>query len=350
MFTAGEVQTTKGAVLFDARAAETVMAAYAEHGDEVMIDLEHLSLENVGESRNFDPDARGWCRLELRCGELWAVAVRWTPDGELRLRERRQRFISPAFDIDQSRRVTRLVNIALTALPATHGLTPLIAANNRTLKMADGIDLQSLAEYFKVTEDPAANPAAFVAALAAKLDEARTKLFGDAAPPSADPMAAEAMTTRAEVIRLTGAKTALEAVERVSSWRDLALAQERAVAKLAEERAALEATERRAIYAEFVKLGAETPATSGLAINQPAEHLEKMPIEQLRSRRDAFKARSGTDEKRAPRPATTNGGADQLSQRERDLCARKKIDPAVYAAKRDAIRSRSNSPSNTSEG
>ncbi len=127
IFRAGKNETSKGTFLFDDVSARAVMAEYMRHGIDVMIDLEHLSLD--GESRNFDPDARGWACLEMRNGELWAVGVKWAPDGSARLNEKRQRYISPAFKTDpKTRRITRLLNIALTALPATHDLTPLIAA------------------------------------------------------------------------------------------------------------------------------------------------------------------------------------------------------------------------------
>jgi phage I-like protein len=127
IFRAGKNETTKGTFVFDEVSAKAVMAEYLRHGIDVMIDLEHLSLD--GESRNFDPDARGWACLEMRNGELWAVGVKWAPDGSARLAEKRQRYISPAFKTDpKTRRITRLLNIALTALPATHDLTPLIAA------------------------------------------------------------------------------------------------------------------------------------------------------------------------------------------------------------------------------
>jgi len=122
-------------VLFDAAAAREVMRAYQQHGADIMIDLEHLSLD--AESRSFDPDARAWCRLAIRGGELWAVDVRWTPDGQRRVKARTQRYVSPAFEADEkTRRVLRVLNIALTALPATHDPAALIAASNRARRRA----------------------------------------------------------------------------------------------------------------------------------------------------------------------------------------------------------------------
>ena len=97
-----------------------------------MIDLEHESLGMP--ARPDSRDARGWAQLEMRKGELWAVNVRWTPDGERRLREKTQRYLSPAFERDPATgRILSLVNIALTAIPATYDAPALVAASARGL-------------------------------------------------------------------------------------------------------------------------------------------------------------------------------------------------------------------------
>lgn len=130
LFKAGENETEKGTFLFDEKAAELVMAAYQAHGVDRMFDLEHLSLDE--DAPNFDPDARAWCKLEVRDGELWAVDISWTEDGARRLREKTQRYVSPAFATDDEDRVVKIINIALTALPATWQTPALVAARART--------------------------------------------------------------------------------------------------------------------------------------------------------------------------------------------------------------------------
>lgn len=119
IFSAGVNESTNGPALFDDAAAARVMATYQAHGVRLMIDLEHKSLD--GE----DCDARGWFDLEMRNGELWAVNVVWTPDGARRIAEGTQRYISPAFDRDDE--MGWLINVALVAMPATLGASPLIA-------------------------------------------------------------------------------------------------------------------------------------------------------------------------------------------------------------------------------
>ncbi len=128
MFKAGWNSTKKGKFLFDDEAAKSVMAAYKEHGVDRPIDLEHMSLDP--KAGNWDPDARGWFKLEMRDGELWATDVRWTPDGAERLTNGKQRFISPCFAFDkETKRVSEVINAAICAIPATMDAPALVAAS-----------------------------------------------------------------------------------------------------------------------------------------------------------------------------------------------------------------------------
>lgn len=135
LFVAGWNDTENGKFLFDADAAAAVMAHAQAWGVDTMIDLEHQSLDSEPQPDPTARDARGWCELELRDdGSLWAVNVTWTPDGAQRLEQKRQRYVSPAFGFDsETRRVTNLVNVAITALPATHNTPALVAAAARRL-------------------------------------------------------------------------------------------------------------------------------------------------------------------------------------------------------------------------
>lgn len=368
LFAAGWNATEKGQFLFDAEAASAVMSAYEAHGVDRMIDLEHLSLDP--ESRHFDPDARGWCKLEVREGELWAVDVRWTPDGAARLTEKRQRYVSPAFDYDrESRRVTRIVNIAITALPATHGTPALVAARDTTTPRrlaATGDASMTLDEMIKVAEALGLGPDAtvddFLAKIAALSKMGQPPAEEEAAPPSEPMMAPEMEASAAPVddpkkdemaaassrlIRLSGKATLSAALDDVAAWRASYLEREAEHAKLAAERAALEAGERRKLVADLVKLGAETPHTSGLASNTVCKRLADEPLDELRARVVALSKRPANA---APRAATTdeqtrsievNGKRVELSARELAFCAETGAKPEVYAAnkiKRSAAR------------
>jgi len=109
------------------------MEAYRRQGVDLPIDLEHDSLDDeVRKHRADASDARGWFQLELRAdGSLWAVNVKWTPDGSQRLANRTQRYISPAFTVDEAGRIVELINVAICAMPATHDAQALVAATQR---------------------------------------------------------------------------------------------------------------------------------------------------------------------------------------------------------------------------
>lgn len=133
LFRAGVNRTAKGDLIFDADAADRVMAAFDRWGVDLMIDLEHQALDADGSARADAADARGWFRLAVRNGELWAVNVRWTKDGARRLSEKTQRYISPAVLTDDDDRVVEVLNAALVAMPATHHAAPLAASRSTVL-------------------------------------------------------------------------------------------------------------------------------------------------------------------------------------------------------------------------
>jgi phage I-like protein len=141
VFKRGMNKTTKGDFVFDDDAAKLVMGEYRKHGVDVMIDLEHLSLDSEG--NNYDPSAYGWCKLELRGGELWATNVSWTEAGAARLRKRESRYISPAFHyLADNGRITEIYNIAICAVPATYETPALVAASKRVGKQIGTLTIE----------------------------------------------------------------------------------------------------------------------------------------------------------------------------------------------------------------
>lgn len=148
---------TKGTFNFTPESAARIMATFAERGVDMMIDLEHETILSAGKvaSRPDAKDARGWYRLEMRAGELWAVDVRWTPDGERRLAEKTQRYISPTFGVStETLEIMDLVNCALTSDPATHDAPALVAASARELSDMNAIGM-SLARRLRADESRA---------------------------------------------------------------------------------------------------------------------------------------------------------------------------------------------------
>lgn len=149
IFKAGANETRKGTFVYDATAAAQVMAEYRAGGVQLCLDLEHDSLDPAKRTSRADAaDAMGWYDLEQRSdGSLWAVNVRWTPEGARRLTQRTQRYTSPAFLTTESNgveRPTRLINVALCAMPASLDNRPLVAAS-QTSVIGARVDAATLA-------------------------------------------------------------------------------------------------------------------------------------------------------------------------------------------------------------
>jgi phage I-like protein len=140
IFAAGTIRfRDRPSVLFDAAAAESVMQRAADFGAEYPLDYGHAHFVASSGDPAEHHKAAGWFKPEVRNGELWATGVTWTPAAREKLRNREYRYISPAYKIDtvkldssgaSVRRVTELVNVALTNVPATSGLKPLVASTN----------------------------------------------------------------------------------------------------------------------------------------------------------------------------------------------------------------------------
>lgn len=126
LFWSGMNATSKGEFLFDEKAAESVLKAFADHGaDRLPFDSHHLMLTSD------NPEAKkalGWFVPRVSDdGDLLASDIQWTPKTAQALKDREYRFHSPAIAFDpKSRRISRLVNVALTNLPATKHQTPLM--------------------------------------------------------------------------------------------------------------------------------------------------------------------------------------------------------------------------------
>jgi len=125
VFPLGRVETDLGTFLFTREDAEELMRRWQRKGTQISIDYEHQALEGPPPA-----PAAGWADLELREDGLWAVRVTWTQRAAEFLRQREYRYISPAFITERRRdgeHIVELVNIALTNIPATHRLEPLVA-------------------------------------------------------------------------------------------------------------------------------------------------------------------------------------------------------------------------------
>lgn len=365
IFTAGEVETTKGTFLFDEAAAKSVMAEYAAHAIDVMLDYDHASLSPMAVDPAQAGKAAGWFNLEVRNGELWAVNVRWTPPAAEALKRKEWRFVSPAFSTDEEGRITSLLNVAITNLPATRRLEPLMAASIKELSMLDAETVKkALAAIESGDSDAALALLKDMIAGAAGGEEAPSEEAPAVEEMAEEPAAEEEDEEQAAVAasisrltRLTGKTTIGAAVEEVETWRasHLELATEKT--KLAKERAALEAGERDALTVQIALsmtpavAWAEPIKATDRSKRKPAEPFASMPIGDLRG----FVAKlssakppkgaaplappaggEGANSEGAKDVALPDGTIVTCSAREVAMCVEKKIDLKDYAARKAA--------------
>lgn len=318
LFEQGVNESSKGPCIFDAAAAAHVFEAYRRTGVDYVIDLEHLSHDEVARlTREDATDARGWFQIELRNGELWAVNVRWTPDGEDRLRKRKQRYISPAFFHDAEGRVCELVDAALTSAPATYHALPLVAANrssdimdpNKVKEALEALIAGNAEECMTILKD--------LIALAAG---APAEESGESAPAlegAPDPLAIENEELAKEVKKFCARESVGECVAYLAQVRQT-------LDKIEQDRTRVELSARRELVGELVKLGAEVPATAWegeAAQRNPVARLLSEPIVSLRARVAQLRSARPQLQQQAPKAPTQHADEDGLDEDERKLAA-----------------------------
>lgn len=136
LFAFGETKTRKGVFVYDDEARKLVTDEYERGrapGNEraLMFDFEHKSLDP-----NAPPGAgiaSGWGKLDPREDGLYATDIEWRPDALEGLTSKPPgwKHFSPAILADKkTRRIQRVINVALTNLPATLQQRPLALTEN----------------------------------------------------------------------------------------------------------------------------------------------------------------------------------------------------------------------------
>ena len=118
----GVTDTTKGPYILDEDSAKIVLSRFKSRGLQLFFDYNHNSLDPQTPEQG---ESAGWFKLELRQDGIWAVDIEWTEDAKSRIADRKYKYISPVIVLDDKNRVIRLINVALTNLPATDNLSPL---------------------------------------------------------------------------------------------------------------------------------------------------------------------------------------------------------------------------------
>jgi phage I-like protein len=217
IFKAGINSSTKGDILFDAKAAEMVMASFAKHGVRLTMDYEHQALNSEENGKPAPASAYSW-RPEVINGELWACDVKWTSDAARMIEAHEYNYQSPLFKTDKAGRVTWIANLALTNIPALDDQQPLIAASANDPDNDGDIHMKCKAckETIKDDDD------AFHSECATSKMTALSGALGLRADVGTDVAVVEAgqlVALRSQLQTLTGGKTGQEILGVVSGWK-----------------------------------------------------------------------------------------------------------------------------------
>jgi phage I-like protein len=214
IFRFGPNESRQGTFYLDEQAADEIYRAWKKHGIDLGIDYEHQSLSDPP----VKAPAAGWFDVEVRADGLYAVNVRWTGPAAAHLRSAEYRFFSPAFETetrkDGQRYIQRIVNMALTNLPATDHQQALIAARESLLNNPAGSSVVSgsfggvINGYKQEIEQM--EPKALNAALGLKADAKEAEALGEVIA---------LRSLHVDIVKLTGAKNIEEAFGTVAAWK-----------------------------------------------------------------------------------------------------------------------------------
>lgn len=132
LFPAGRFSAADGTSrswYIDAALAQRLIDAARNQTNDYVFDYEHQTLNAL---KNGQPaPAAGWFKtLEWVEGVgLFAVDVRWTDRARAMIEAKEYRYVSPMFRHDKAGNVVRLLNAAITNLPALDGMAELVAAS-----------------------------------------------------------------------------------------------------------------------------------------------------------------------------------------------------------------------------
>lgn len=123
----GNVNTVKGTFVFSKDDAKEVMSRYNERNADLCFDYDHAAIRK--DKSDGDGRAAAWFKLKLASDGLYATDIKWTEAALNGIKAKEWRYWSPAFLHDEGGHIRQLINIALTNIPATHNLEPLVAAS-----------------------------------------------------------------------------------------------------------------------------------------------------------------------------------------------------------------------------
>lgn len=127
----GRTETTEGPYFLSEEGAIKVLSTYKKRKLKLYFDYEHKSLDPQTPDQG---KAAGWYTLEIRKDGIWATDIKWTEQAATYLKNREYAYFSPVLKTDNASNVVRLVNVALTNLPATDDLQPLMELKEENME------------------------------------------------------------------------------------------------------------------------------------------------------------------------------------------------------------------------
>lgn len=116
----------EGKYLVDEQAFQSVLAAFRRRGNDVVIDYEHQTLEQV------QAPAAGWIKDLHWTDEGIMARVQWTDKGAAYVASKEYRYFSPVFWVSKDgSRLVSLDSVALTNFPKHNNLRPILAKMNQ---------------------------------------------------------------------------------------------------------------------------------------------------------------------------------------------------------------------------
>lgn len=253
LFQAGPNKTHdgRGCFVFDDLSVASVRKHSEERGiADYAIDYEHASLNFLMADPAESGKAAGWFKPEFRDGALYATQVQWTPKATEKLKAREFRYFSPAADYettpDGTKRISKLINCALTNNPALAGIPPLMASAVAGVPKENR--MKTLFAALSLAED--ATEAQALAALTALRD------------------------SRAAFLALSAKPTDAEALGVITGWKTEAAKVAALSAKVTELETAKLSGERDGLIEQGKKDGKLPPALEPWAKTQTSESLK----------------------------------------------------------------------------
>jgi phage I-like protein len=301
IFASGDIRTKKGVFTFDDEAAEQVMKHAEEWGNDYSLDYDHGAFSLF--SSPGSGMAAGWYKLEVRDGELWAVGLEWTEKARTHLEAREYRYFSPTFRHEEGGRIVELLNIALTNIPATKNMKPLMA---------------SLVDENPEDEDEETPPMKTLLAMLGLKDNAT----------EAEAIAAlgTERETASSLTHLTGKKTVREALAVVEAWRVVVGKYEEQATELSQLKQVAAKREMDLVVDEAKRAGKLPPAME--------PHIRKMELSAAKAFLEAMPAvvKGGGE---GNREAPHSEGSVALSAVEKEVCAQLGVKPEEFMKSRN---------------